>query len=117
MPRLLVVDDEPLLGRTLTRVLAKWELVHVESPAEAIQALASSDFDGILCDWQIGPASGLEVWRHVEAHHPALATSFAFMTGSSPHDHPDVESLGPPVLRKPFSTQELLAVLDSLTRS
>lgn len=109
------MDDEPLLGRTLERVLAGWELVHVLDVAAAKAQLAGSSFDAILCDWQIGNESGVEVWEHVQRHHPEMVEHFAFMTGSSPVDHPDVEDLGPPVMRKPFATQELHSLLATLT--
>lgn len=114
MGRLLVVDDEPMLGRTLARVLSDWDLTHVADVASAKAQLAASSFDAVLCDWQIGTESGLEVWEHVDRDNAPLRKRFAFMTGSSPVDHPDVESLGPPVLRKPFSSQELRSTLAQL---
>ncbi|HET9934601.1 MAG TPA: ATP-binding protein [Polyangiaceae bacterium] len=83
--RILVIDDEPLLGQTLTYAFAgRHDLVLATSGRDALRQLAEdSQFDLVLCDLMMPDVSGPKVFEVVEQQHPNLVPRFAFMTGGA----------------------------------
>lgn len=83
--RILVIDDEPLLGQTLTYAFAgRHDLVLATSGREALRQLAEdSQYDLVLCDLMMPDVSGPKVFEVVEQQHPDLVPRFAFMTGGA----------------------------------
>jgi two-component system response regulator DevR len=68
----LVVDDEPLVTRSLSRVLARFGSV---STAETLggaceQLVSRSDWSGFVVDLRLTDGSGLDVLTQVRLHHP-----------------------------------------------
>src|SRR5258705_3261903 len=62
--RVLVVDDEAAVGRTIQRLLGdRHEVVVVTSGAQAIELLeGGGDFDVILCDMSMPEVTGMDVY-------------------------------------------------------
>jgi len=83
--RVLVIDDEVPVGRTIQRLLGdRHEVVVVTSGAEAVELFeAGSEFDVILCDMSMPEMTGIEVHERAIACRPELAEKFVFMTGGS----------------------------------
>jgi signal transduction histidine kinase len=107
--RILVVDDEPMIGRVVKSALSR-DIVEVSlSPHEALQLARSGRYDMILCDFKMPDMSGLEFYRELIEARPDLKTSFVLMTGS--HDNPEIEARVRTremrVLYKPFSMAAL----------
>ncbi|MGH9775783.1 MAG: ATP-binding protein [Candidatus Acidiferrales bacterium] len=107
---ILVIDDEreilELVGRALD--LEGIESTLLDDPAKLESALASADFDLVLCDRKMPGRSGLDVFRVLKAERPALAQRFLLMTGNlSDMEDPSPELDGVPVLRKPFTLARL----------
>ncbi len=67
--RVLVVDDDPSLRRTVERVLrlADYEVALVEGGRGALDALAGADFSLVVLDVAMPPPNGLEVVRRMRA--------------------------------------------------
>jgi two-component system response regulator HydG len=67
-PRVLVVDDEPTLRRTLARVLAQrgFAVSQAEDGAEALAFVAANDVDVVMLDLMMPGLSGLEVLAEVK---------------------------------------------------
>jgi len=84
-PRVLVVDDEPSLCRSLERTLRRdHDVVTVGSGAEAQVLLAEDQgFDVILCDLMMPHITGMDLHRWVQAYVPQLAPRMLFMTGGA----------------------------------
>ncbi len=105
---LLVVDDEPLICRTIRRLLAgRFELTMASSGREAIQQLESgAEVDCIMTDLVMRNGTGLDLYRWVSENRPALRGRVVFMTGMA---HPDSldELPDAPRLSKPFGLAEL----------
>ena len=80
--RVLLVDDEPAIARSLGRILGA--AGHVVSTAcsgkEAVTLLASSTFDVVLSDIRMPGMDGLTLLREIRAKD--LDVPVAFMTGS-----------------------------------
>jgi two-component system cell cycle sensor histidine kinase/response regulator CckA len=112
--RLLLVDDEPSLGRALAAALrGDHDVVAVTSGRAALELLTRDrDFDVVLCDLMMPGLSGMEVWARVRVAWPDLAERFLFVTGGA--FTPEAAAFlaeGRPQLEKPFdlgALQELL---------
>lgn len=72
-PHVLVVDDEPLVGRGLARVLAQVaEVTHAVNATEALRLLESRPFDAVLSDFQMPERDGLSLLEEISSRWPAL---------------------------------------------
>jgi len=80
----IVVDDEPLVGRSIRRALRGHEVEVFTSGQEAITRLCSgAPFDVVFCDLMMPQVSGMEVFRRVCEQCPDVASRFVFMTGGA----------------------------------
>jgi CheY-like chemotaxis protein len=115
--RVLVVDDDPVIGRAYQRALRGHELTIVSTLDAAKRALEASTFHVVLSDLALdAPGDGIELHRFVSR----LATPprFVFVTGgdASPIDARYLAACGAPCLLKPVSVDVLRAVVaDELT--
>ncbi|MBW2188528.1 MAG: response regulator [Deltaproteobacteria bacterium] len=106
----IVVDDEPLVGRSIRRALRGHEVEVFTSGQEAIARLCSgAPFDVVFCDLMMPQVSGMEVFRRVCEQCPDVASRFVFMTGGA-FTQPAREFLErTPVLclEKPFELRQI----------
>jgi len=112
--RLLVVDDEPMVGKALRRLLPEHEVISAAGAAEARAAIeADPDLDLILCDLMMPEVSGVELYRELEARFPALARRVVFITGGAftPEVRAFLRAVTNPVLEKPFDLHRLRALV------
>ncbi|MGB3049453.1 MAG: response regulator [Polyangiales bacterium] len=80
----VVIDDEPLVGRSIRRALRGHEVEVFSSGKEAIARLCSDEpFDVVFCDLMMPEVSGMDVFRQVSKRRPELASRFVFMTGGA----------------------------------
>jgi len=113
--RILVVDDEPAIGRAVARFL-QGAAVEVDAFTTASHALAeferSADaYAAALVDWQMPTEPGHRVVAHLRAIRADLPI---FIVTGHALDAQALESEGLPgcrVMRKPFDPQTLLASL------
>ncbi len=114
-PRLLVIDDDPLIRRALRRSLDMFVVTTAGGGAEALERLFSEPFDAVLCDVMMPGMTGLEVYQRVAAEYPELATRFVFLTGGAFGDDIalSVSKFPGPVLNKPVDAQEIASQLAS----
>ena len=114
--RVLVIDDEPLVRRVLTMVLEPHhEVVCVEGGADALEVLAGSRFDVILCDLMMPGMSGSEVHAEVARRFPGLERRIVFVTGGAfvPRLAEFLDAVDNPKLLKPFDVQQVLNAVRS----
>jgi signal transduction histidine kinase len=83
--RLLVVDDEPLVGASVARTMQRdIQVVVAASGQEALERIQRGErFDRILCDVMMPGLSGPDLFAEVERADPKLARAFIFMTGGA----------------------------------
>ena len=117
LPKLLAVDDEPLVLRMLRRIFSPDCEVHVESSAEAaLERIARGEtFDLILCDLQMPQMSGVDFHREVAWRRPQLSERIVFLSGGA--FSPDVAEYVDALPRwrlvtKPFELERLRALVD-----
>lgn len=81
--RILVLDDEPIVGKRLKPALAKsgYEVSIAATGGEALRLIDEVGFDIVVADIRMEGVDGLEVLRHARAHSPRtrviMITGFA----------------------------------------
>jgi CheY-like chemotaxis protein len=81
--RVLVVDDEVVIGNVVRRILRDYDVVHVTAAAQAVELLARESFDVILCDVMLPGMSGIDLFEAVSRAEPELLRRFIFVTGGA----------------------------------
>jgi PAS domain S-box-containing protein len=80
--RVLAIDDEPQVLRSIQRALGAHEVVVADSGRDALARLESDpSFDVILCDVMMGDMTGMDVMKALRDRSPDLAARVVFMTG------------------------------------
>jgi CheY-like chemotaxis protein/anti-sigma regulatory factor (Ser/Thr protein kinase) len=112
--RVLVIDDEPALLRSLRRVLGRSSQVTMStSTGAALELIAQQSFDAIVCDVMVPDMSGIAFLEELRRGWPELARRLIFITGGtfSADEEAQLERSGRPVLRKPIDPEQLLRVV------
>ena len=116
--RILVVDDEPMIGMAIRRTLQReHEVIALTSAREAQARLTSGEaFDIILCDLMMPEMSGMDLHQAVANHSPGLAGRMVFLTGGAftANARAFLSHVPNHRVEKPFSTQELRGLVQSL---
>jgi CheY-like chemotaxis protein/anti-sigma regulatory factor (Ser/Thr protein kinase) len=109
--RVLLVDDEPSLGRTVQLLLQpEHDVVTVVHAREAIALLDKGErFDVILCDLMMPEMSGMHFHAHIASSSPALLERIVFLTGGAFTEETRTFLAGLPnaIVEKPFSEASL----------
>ncbi len=106
----IVVDDEPLVARSIRRALRGHDVQVFASGAKAIERLSDdAPFDLVFCDLMMPEVSGMEVYRHVTERRPERASRFVFMTGGAftKEARDFLESTPVACLEKPFELSHI----------
>ena len=119
-PRVLVVDDEALIGRVVARALGPFAEVEVAlSGPEALRRIddrrvGGARFDLVVCDVMMPEMSGPELFARVKALDPGTAGAFVFVTGGASDEQLDlVSATGVRCLDKPLDIETLRTLLPS----
>jgi two-component system cell cycle sensor histidine kinase/response regulator CckA len=82
--RVLVVDDEPLMGSAIQRVLAEHDVFALTSGRAALSLVrAGQRFDVILCDVMMPEFSGMDLYEGIARDAPDLLHRVVFVTGGA----------------------------------
>jgi two-component system, NtrC family, sensor kinase len=83
--RVLVIDDEPLIGRSIARLLGSAHEVVVLTSARAALARigAGERFEAIFCDLMMPDLSGMDLHAELARQAPEQAARMIFMTGGA----------------------------------
>jgi len=80
--RILIIDDEPQVGRMIARLMHAHEVTTVTSGEAALATLATDDrFDAILCDLIMPEMSGVKLAAAIADRHGELRSRLAFLAG------------------------------------
>jgi len=119
--RVLVVDDEPIVGTAVRRMLAPLhDVANVTSGAEVLALLdAGREYDVILCDLMMPRMTGMQLYDEIRRRSPELAARVVFITGGAftPRAKSFLETVPNLVLDKPFEFKLLAAAISELLRS
>lgn len=113
--RVLLVDDEPLVRRTLQRLLqrAGFEVVTAGDAGEAIATAAEAPVDAIVTDLHLPGMSGGALITALRDRLGDRCPTIILASGdtSSATARAVIADTGCPAITKPFASEELVALL------
>jgi signal transduction histidine kinase/CheY-like chemotaxis protein len=113
--KLLIIDDEGAVLRSLKRVLqTHYEVITAANAKSAYAAANTHDFDAVLCDLSMPGEDGVDVFRHLSEAHPQLARTLMFLSAASASDGLRQKAITTcrPVLSKPIEAQKLIEAIE-----
>ena len=120
--RILAADDHPTNRRVVELILdsAAFDLVSVENGAQAVEAYRAQTFDLVLMDMQMPVMDGLTAVREIRLHEAVLGLPPApvvMLTANALPEHLDkaLAAGADRHMAKPFSVEDLLAMVADLT--
>ena len=108
--RVLVVDDNQLVGAVVARLLEAHEVRFETDPTSAVEAiLAGARFDLTLCDFFMPQMRGDEVFQLLSMAAPDMVPGFVYMTAGGLSDSERLAVAAAPggVLLKPLEPERL----------
>ncbi len=118
MARVLVIDDEQLLGQTIQLGLEDAMEVELETSGElGLQRLLKDySINLVLCDLSLPDLSGIDIYRTILERRPELIKRFVIMTGGavSSASRDFLENYTGPLLNKPFTITQVENLVHSL---
>jgi CheY-like chemotaxis protein/two-component sensor histidine kinase len=113
--RVLLIDDERILGRAMQRALSpEHDVIALTNAHEALALLASGErFDLVLCDMSMPSMDGPAFFEELSRRMPDQTGRVVFLTGSafSPEARAFLERVGNEYLEKPFELSHLRSLI------
>ncbi len=120
MKRILVVEDEPEICNVCRRVLTMegYEVDIAVNGRVAQDMIEEKQYDLCLLDVRTPKMSGTELYQWLQKKYPQLTSRVIFTTGSvmGGDTITFVEQTGRPFLPKPFTPNELKAIVQELLK-
>jgi CheY-like chemotaxis protein len=118
--RVIVVDDEPALGRTLIRALEDTHDIEATTSAKELLAriAAGERFDVIISDLMMPEMTGIELYEHLEKAAPEQARRVVFLTGGAftQSAREFLANVQNPSLEKPLLLKDLLSAIADIVQ-
>jgi CheY-like chemotaxis protein len=116
-PKLLLVEDEPLIRDLLEMVLSEagFDTVSAAAGQEAIERLrtGANDFRGMITDVRLSDGhSGWDLARLARTQLPGIAV--VYVTGDGEADWSSKGAPGSVLIVKPFAPAQVIAAISSL---
>src|SRR3984885_2876955 len=110
--RILLIDDDPVLGGYLSRVLRSrggFEVVHEPDAAAGLRRIEAQSWDLLITDIELPGMTGLELLERVRQKEPDLPV--AVLTGNPTVDYAvtALRSSAAEFLQKPIAAEDLIA--------
>jgi signal transduction histidine kinase/DNA-binding response OmpR family regulator len=119
MTRVLVIDDDPMVGKTLVDLLGLhgYPATRAESGEQGLEVLARDGFDLVLLDLRLPGMSGFETCEHMrEAHGPSLPVIMMTAFGDPVAVRRGYEAGADDFLHKPVDTPALILKVRAFLR-
>jgi PAS domain S-box-containing protein len=118
--RVLVVDDDVFVARSIRRLLRpQHDVTLALSGRQALGLIRNSDYDVIFCDVMMPEMTGMELHAAVSKQNHKLSERFVFITGGpfTPEARQLFDAVTNPCIQKPFTPTDLANVLESAIHS
>ena len=118
VPRILVIDDEAGVRRTVCRKLENHgcEYAQAANAEEARSLIKGQDFDLVLCDMRMPGESGMNLIKHISEEHPDTAVIMITGVGDMDVARNVLENGAYGYVVKPFQPDELMFNVSSALR-
>lgn len=115
--KILLVDDDALVLKTLERVLKGegYVTTSVDSGVKAIELVKKEDFDLVMSDIRMPELDGVETVKIIEEHYKSHGKScgFVFITAyAEDHRTKEIKDSRRALVLKPFEVDDLLASIE-----
>lgn len=124
--RILLVDDDPILRDMHAIVFrdAGFQVETAENGQQACELLKTNDYELLIADIFMPDVTGIDIVVYCQQHHPALKTILLSGGGKELQAKHGANSINfnakkidvDLFLQKPFSTDEMLALVEKLFR-
>jgi two-component system cell cycle sensor histidine kinase/response regulator CckA len=114
--RVLVVDDDVFVARSIRRLLRpQHDVTLALSGRQALGLIRNSDYDVIFCDVMMPEMTGMELHAAVRKQNDKLSERFVFITGGpfTPEARQLFDAVTNPCIQKPFTPTDLANVLET----
>ena len=119
LPRVLVVDDDALVGAVIGEVLKAFRITFAQSATGALGRIeAGGNFRAIVCDLVMPGMTGYQFHAELVRRSPDLARRVVFLSAvaASPEVEEFTHRVGARCLPKPIDPRELEAAIEEATR-
>lgn len=116
--KVLVVDDEKIKRITLRDDLreANYDAIAVESPTTGLRLLENEHFDVLVTDLRMPRMHGIDFLKRVKKEYPHITVIIMTAYASVETAVEAMQFGAHNYIKKPFSSEELIAMLDKLKR-
>lgn len=103
--KVLVVDDDPVVGKSFHRVLAQkgYQVITAENAAQALERLREQEYDVVFTDIKMPGMNGLELAEQVKAKRPWVPVVIVTGYGSTANEERAKAAGVAAFLNKPLS--------------
>jgi DNA-binding NtrC family response regulator len=113
----LLIEDEPSIMALVRATLERngYEVVCIESGAEALRLLENGRFLGVVSDMRTpGGVDGAQVHTWITANRPDLVDKVIIITGDYANEETvsTLRKIGALYLEKPFRVQDLISAVE-----
>jgi len=120
-PRVLVVDDEPVILDLMVDLLGErhFRVDTASNGREAMSKLPSGGYVAVVLDLKMPEMDGAQFFREIETRFPTLSGRVVFTTGDTIDEKTRkfLEGTGQPILNKPFEIDKVLQALQTVLSS
>jgi len=116
--RLLVVDDDPIVRESLSRMLSKaFQVETAGGVGDARRSMSGAHFDAILCDVMMDEGGGEAFFSWLQRERPSSASRVIFVTGGVTDEASRrfLDGQGQPVLYKPVDLITVERAVDEVS--
>jgi PAS domain S-box-containing protein len=118
LPKVLIVDDDARVARTVSRMLeSTYQCVVETEPKVALVRVLTEHFDLVICDVMMPGMTGWELIQAASEQKPKLRDITLLMSGADPEKHRPLNAPLLPCLEKPFGPAELREHAQRLSRT
>ena len=113
----LLIEDEPSIMALVRATLERngYDVVCIESGAEALRLLEKGQFLGVVSDMRTpGGVDGAQVHSWISANRPDLVDKVVIITGDYANEETvtTLRKIGALYLEKPFRVQDLISAVE-----
>ena len=114
MPRILVIDDDPVILEVITKILKtnSYEVIAAPDGKSGIKKLESNSFDLVLTDLAMPDVDGLKVLNHVVTKSPKTKCIILTGYGTIKSSVDSIKRGAFDYITKPITSDELLVIIE-----